>query len=97
VTDLLTHDQAAQRIGVCAKTLRQIRKQGLIRYVAVTQRLIKYRPEDCDAFVESRVKLDVPAEPTHQHRPRRGKRLSAGPNVVSFTARRQERLAARGR
>jgi excisionase family DNA binding protein len=94
VSALLTHDEAAARIGVCAKTLRQLRKQGLVRYVAVTGRLIKYRPEDCDAFLESRLTVDVPAEPAHR---RRGKRLRNAPNVVSFTARRQERLAARGR
>jgi hypothetical protein len=94
VTQLLTHDQAAARIGVCAKTLRQFRKQGLIRYVAVTGRLIKYRPEDCDAFIESRVTVDIPSEPTHR---RRSNRLRNATNVVSFTARRQERQAARGR
>jgi hypothetical protein len=91
---LLTHDEAAARIGVCAKTLRQLRKQGAIRYVAVTARLIKYRPEDCDAFLESRVTVDVPAEPTHR---RRGKRLRSAGNVVSFSARREQRIAARGR
>jgi excisionase family DNA binding protein len=93
VTSLLTHDQAAVRIGVCAKTLRQLRKQGLIRYVAVTGRKILYRPEDCDAFLESRVTVDVPSKPTH----RRGRRLRSEQNVISFTARRQERMAARGR
>lgn len=93
MTELLTHTDAAARIGVCAKTLRQLRKQGLIRYVAVTARLIKYRPEDCDAYLESRVTIDVPTEPTH----RRRSRLRNAPNVVSFTARRQERQAARGR
>ena len=91
---LLTHDQAAARIGVCAKTLRQFRKQGLIRYVAVTERKIFYRPEDCDAFLESRVKVDIPAQPTLR---RRGRQLRQDANVVSFSARRQERLAARGR
>jgi excisionase family DNA binding protein len=94
VTALLTHDQAAARIGVCAKTLRQLRKQGMIRYVAVTGRKIFYRPEDCDAFLESRVTVDVPAEPTHR---RRGKRLRNGGNVVSFMDRRRERQAAGGR
>lgn len=93
MSDLLTHDQAAARLRVCPKTLRQLRQQGLIRYVAVTQRKIFYRPEDCDAYLESRVRVDVPAEPTR----RRGlHRLRTGPNVVSFTARRQERLAGRG-
>jgi predicted site-specific integrase-resolvase len=93
VTALLTHEQAAERIGVCAKTLRQFRKQGLIRYVAVTHRKIFYRPEDCDAFLESRITLDVPKLPTE----RRRRQLRQSQNVISFSARRQERMAAQGR
>jgi hypothetical protein len=94
MSGLLTHDQAAERIGVCAKTLRQFRKQGLIRYIALTGRKIAYRPEDCDAFIESRATFDVPCQPTQR---RRGRQLRSSANVVSFMARRQERQAARGR
>jgi predicted site-specific integrase-resolvase len=93
MTDLLTHDQAAERIGVCAKTLRQFRKQGLIRYIAVTRRKISYRAEDVEAFIESRATVDVPNLPTE----RRRRQLRQPPNVISFTARRQERMAAQGR
>jgi excisionase family DNA binding protein len=82
---LLTHEEAADRIGVCAKTLRQLRKQGLIRYVAVTGRLIKYRPEDIEAFIESRGRVDVPAaRPRHAVRPV-GIRRSG--NIVPFSVR----------
>jgi excisionase family DNA binding protein len=85
VTALLTHDQAAARIGVCAKTLRQLRKKGLIRYVAVTGRLIKYRPEDIEAFIESRGRVDVPTtRPRHAVRPV-GIRRSG--NIVPFSVR----------
>lgn len=92
--DLLSHDQAAARLHVCAKTLRRIRQKGLIRYVAVTERKIFYRPEDCDAYLASCERVAVPIEPTKR---RGGSRLRNEANVVSFTARRQERLAARGR
>jgi excisionase family DNA binding protein len=92
VSRLLSHEEAADRIGVGEKTLRQLRKQGLIRYVAVTGRLIKYRPEDCDAFVESRLVIDEPCLPTQRRGPR--KRLSTQGNVVSFMARRRDRQAA---
>jgi hypothetical protein len=91
---LLTHDEAAARIRVCAKTLRRIRQKGLIRYVAVTERKIFYRPEDCDAYLASCERVAVPIEPTKRRGPSR--RLRNEQNVVSFTARRQERLAARG-
>lgn len=93
--ELLTHEEAAARIRVCTKTLRQIRQQGLIRYVAVSARKIFYRPEDCDAYLESQARFDVPSGPTKRRGA--GKRLRSEANVVSFTARRQERLAARGR
>jgi predicted site-specific integrase-resolvase len=86
---LLTHEEAAQRIHVCAKTLRQLRQQGLIPYVAVTTRKKLYRVEDLDAYLASRVKTEAYA-PTER---RRAKRLRSAPNVVSFMARRQQRQA----
>jgi hypothetical protein len=95
LTELLTPDQAAARLRVCTKTLRQLRQQGLIRHVAVSKRKIFYRPEDCDAYLESCVTVAVPQEPTRLRGP--GRRLRVEQNVVSFTARRNERLAARGR
>jgi hypothetical protein len=49
---------------VCEKTLRSLRKQGLIRYVEVSPRKIFYRPEDCDAYLATCVRLDIPDIPT---------------------------------
>lgn len=93
-TPLLAPEEAADRISVCTKTLRRLRAQGLIRYVAVTERKIMYRPEDCDAFLESRVRMEPPSEPTRR---RSARRLRSEGNVVSFLAGRRERMAARGR
>ena len=93
MSTLLTHDEAAARLRICPKTLRTIRQRGLIRYVAVTPRKILYRPEDCDAYLESCLKTEV-YRPTER---RKQPKLRGGANVVSFTARRQERQAARGR
>lgn len=90
---LLTHEEAAARLRVCPKTLRSIRQRGLIRYVAVTPRKIFYRPEDCDAYLESCVRTEAYA-PTAR---RKAPKLRGPGNVVSFTARRQERRAAGGR
>lgn len=91
---LLSHDEAAAHIHVCARTLRSLRQHGLIPYVAITSRKKLYRVEDLDAFLASRVTVEV-----HVPTKRRGsrKRLREEPNVVSFTARRRERMAARGR
>lgn len=90
----LTHDQAAAHIQVCAKTLRSLRQQGLIPYVAVTKRKKLYRVEDLDAYLASRVTTEV-YQPTERRGP--SKRLRNAPNVISFTARRRERQAAGGR
>lgn len=95
MSDLLTHDEAAARLRVCTKTLRQLRQQGLVRYVQVSPRKIFYRPEDCDAYLESCAQF-APAHAPSQRRGK-GRRLRTEQNVVSFSARRQERLAARGR
>lgn len=87
--DLLTPDEAAQRLRVCTKTLRRLRQAGAIRYVAVTKRKIFYRPEDCAAFIEQRATVSEPVErPRNNAKPNRRR----GGNVVSFTARRRERL-----
>jgi hypothetical protein len=92
---LLTEAEAAARLRVCTKTLRSLRRTGQIRYVAVTQRKILYRPEDCDAFVDARSRTEEPVSYTPPRpRPRTGKRHGA--TVVSFTARRQQRLGAGG-
>lgn len=53
---LLTSTEAAKLLRVSERTLRDLRKHGLIRYVAVTDRKIMYRPQDCEAFIESRTR-----------------------------------------
>lgn len=91
MSSLLTHDQAAAHVGVCGKTLRSLRQQGLIPYVAVTKRKKLYRVEDLDAFLAEQVTREI-YQPTQRRGPR--KRLSTQANVLSFTARRNERRAA---
>ncbi len=92
---LLTSRDAAAAIGVGERTLRALRKDGLIAYVALTDRLIMYRPEDCADYLASRLRKDEPCpqtEPPPLERPRpvAGRRPAlAGGNVISF-----EQLAA---
>jgi hypothetical protein len=87
---LLTAEEAAARIRISTKTLRQLRRRGLIRYVAITARKICYRPEDCAAYIASKVRLDDPS-PIPSPRPRGRTRPDKAGNVVSFTAQRQAR------
>lgn len=91
VANLLTPEEAAARLRVCTKTLGKLRRDGLIRYVAVTRRKILYRPQDCDAFAEARA---VFADAPTTFRKGRSPRRQVEGNVVSFMARRRERRGA---
>ena len=85
MTDLLTPEQAAKRLHVSTKLLRRLRRQGDIRYIAITDRKIRYRPEDCEDYLESRVRqVQMPHHPQSNGR-RRAKGVGI---VVPFTARR---------
>ncbi|WP_339345530.1 helix-turn-helix domain-containing protein [uncultured Sphingomonas sp.] len=87
MTVLLTPQEAAARLHLCTKTLRRLRREGHIRYVAITDRKILYRPEDCDEFVASRARkaAECPSTSriTHKAKPR------ASGRILSFTARRK--------
>lgn len=89
MSDYLTEAQAAERLHVCTRTLRRIRQSGAIRFVAVTARTILYRPEDIEAFVEQRARLNHIPEPRKSART--NQKRKDGPVVVSFTARRAQR------
>jgi excisionase family DNA binding protein len=94
VTDplLLTEEQAAERLLMHPRTLRKLRQEGAIRYVRTTGRKVGYRPEDCAAFIESRLRLETPIDVgSSKVRPRARPRPRDNGNVLSFTARRQAR------
>ncbi|MGO1304080.1 MAG: helix-turn-helix domain-containing protein [Sphingomonas parapaucimobilis] len=86
MTELLTPDQAARRLSVCTKTLRRIRQDGHIRYVAITDRKIRYRPEDCDDYVASRARKAPECQSTSV-KVRRISTSTLSSKVVDFTAR----------
>ena len=91
---LLTPMEAAARLHISDKTLRRIRQQGHIRYVALTERKIRYRPEDCDAYLASRVREDEPCQFTKRRNQRTGSMTS---NIVvgDFTDRRAKKRKGR--
>ncbi|WP_081476885.1 helix-turn-helix domain-containing protein [Sphingomonas sp. PAMC 26605] len=91
---LLTPEEAAERIHVCTKTLRQLRREGHIRYVAITDRVIRYRPEDCDEFIEGRVRK-APECPSTSRKTRRTSTSTSSGKVVAFTARQAAKASAR--
>lgn len=90
---LLTEEQAAERLLIHPRTLRKLRQAGEIRYVALAGRKIAYRPEDCTAYVERRLRQ---APPRSVERPRgRATGQRRGAAIIPFSARqgmRDERL-----
>ena len=60
---LLTADEAAARLRMSERTLRKLRQAGQIAYIALTDRMFRYTPEDCDAFIASRRRQEQPRPP----------------------------------
>ena len=80
MTALLTEREAAEALRVCARTLRQARKDGRLTYVLIG-RCVRYTPADLEAFVAM-------SRQDHQPAPKR-KASTARPaaKIVPFTAR----------
>ena len=84
-TLLLTETEAAERLHISPRLLRDLRSKGHIRYVALSTRRIAYRPEDCDAFVESRVRKAEPCPSPKPPRPSNPRQRARSGNIVPFS------------
>lgn len=79
--DLLTESQAAELLGLSARTLKRERRQGAIEYTQLGQRIIRYTQRQLDEYIErGRRRMDAPAPVAM---PRRG---AAVQQVSSATA-----------
>lgn len=88
MSDLLTPDEAAARLKMSERTLRELRKQGRIRYIQPTPRKIFYDPADCDAFLASCRRLDErPPEPAQPQPARAATRRRKAGIIVPFSQR----------
>lgn len=81
--ELLTEAEAAARLRMGERTLRELRRTGKIRYVALTARKIAYRPEDCAEYLAARVRVNDPCE-TRPKPKRAGNRPSG--KIIPFSA-----------
>jgi hypothetical protein len=98
-TELLTEAEAAAYLRIGARTLRELRRQRKIHYVALTERKIAYRLEDCEEYIASRLRLDsgpacaVSAGPGTAGKGKRGKPRAGASvrhgNVVPFSQRKR--------
>lgn len=90
IPPLLTEEEAAKALHMSTRTLRDIRRHGQIRYVALSARKIAYRPEDCDEYVASCVRVEQ-ATPAAD-RPGSAKPVRRGQDsvvIVPFTQRKR--------
>lgn len=80
MTELLTADQAAARLNMSERTLRKLRQSGEIAYIALTDRMFRYTPEDCDNYLAARRRKDDPCPSVKTHARRIGNMTSKGTN-----------------
>jgi excisionase family DNA binding protein len=53
MTDLLTAEQAAQRLGVTRHWLRMATKKGAVPHLRMSPRVVRYSVADLDAYLEA--------------------------------------------
>ncbi|HEY6814063.1 MAG TPA: helix-turn-helix domain-containing protein [Croceibacterium sp.] len=61
---LYTEREAAKILGLSARTLRDLRAKGEIRYVRLSARIIRYAATDIAEYIERHTFLDTPYRPT---------------------------------
>lgn len=85
MSSLLTEKEAAAMLHMSERLLREKRRHGEIRYVALSARKIAYRQEDCAEYIEARARIDVPV--TTSHTMSSGRTKGRRPVVVPFSQR----------
>lgn len=89
-TRLLTEEEAAQFLRIGTRTLRELRRDRQIRYVAISARKIAYRLEDCEEYIAARVRLDSAPKKDGKGKGARGRAKPAAARddvVVPFSQR----------
>ena len=78
MTELLTIDQVAQRLAVSVKTIRRL---DIPRVRLEGQRLMRYRPEDVDAYIRARLEsggIKAASKPSRRPSKRNGSLAVSG-------------------
>ena len=94
MTQLLTEAEAAELLRIGARTLRALRRDRKIRYVALTALKIAYRLEDCEEYIASCVRLDSGERSDQREKQGKGRGGRSRPaasmrqgNIVPFSQR----------
>lgn len=82
---LLTEPEAAKRLSLCERTLREARKAGQLHYVLIG-RAVRYTIDDLESFVASHRKVSLPC-PQPKSAPRSTRRQRKSAQIIPFTVR----------
>lgn len=58
--ELLTPEQAVERLHISPRTLRSLKAAGALPYVAISARRVLYRASDLEAYIERSVRQEAP-------------------------------------
>lgn len=86
---LLTEDEAAERLRVCARTLRKARQEGLLHYILIG-RAVRYTVSDLESYIE-RLRQVHPTCPPKRPTRRISQPSRSGGEIVPFTVRNARR------
>jgi excisionase family DNA binding protein len=88
MTALLTETEAAERLRLAPRTLRELRSKGKITFVRLTPRNIAYRAEDVEEYVALCLqRQDEPRDPIAKGKKRSIRGPAVAGVVVPFSQR----------
>lgn len=82
---LLTEQEAADRLRICARQLRKARQEGRLHYV-LNGRSIRYTIDDLESFVDSLRQVEPQCHPAPSSRRTIGRKQRGG-QVIPFKVR----------
>lgn len=82
---LLTEAEAAERLRLCQRTLRNARREGKLRYVLIG-RAVRYTEDDLKNFIDS-LRTVQPACPPNPKPARSTHRKGKSAQIIPFTDR----------
>ncbi len=82
MTTLLSPADAEKRLQISERLLRNLKREGAVRYVALSARRIAYRTDDLDEYIDSRIRKDDPVSTAPPPRKRAAQRPA---NLIPFS------------
>lgn len=87
---LLTEPEAAERLRLSARVLRQARQEGLLRYI-LRGRSVRYTIADLESYIDQLRQVQTPCFKPSQPKPRTQGRKVAPGVIIPFSERRRAR------